>query len=351
MLELENVKLSIDGQHILNNVSLTLRANQIGCLLGPNGSGKTTLLQCIAGFRQPGKGRIKIHQTVVDDASVHVPTEKRRLGIMFQDYALFPHLSVEENIAFGIHHLPHAERAAVIGDLLQLTTLERCANRYPHELSGGQQQRVALARALAPNPNLLLLDEPFSNLDASLKLQLAREIRDILKQRNTTALIVTHDQDEALAMADVVGVMNGGKILQWGSAYNIYHRPASAEIATFIGMGTVILGQVTANDTVRTALGNFALGATAKAAGLSGRVCVLIRPDDIIHDDDSEMQAVIEDSQFRGADFLYRLRLESGETIYCFAPSHHVHRIGEAIGIKTQIEHVIIFPPYTSMGE
>ena len=345
MLELKDIGLSIDGQPILDKISIELEENKIGVLLGPSGSGKTTLLQCIAGFRKPSRGKIIIDKQIVSSQTTHIPTAKRQLGMMFQDYALFPHLTAEENIGFGIHDLPSGQRKSTVHRLLELTSMESYAAQYPHELSGGQQQRIALARALAPNPKLLLLDEPFSGLDADLKTQLIDEMKGILAKENTTALIVTHDQHEALSISDMLGMMREGRMLQWDSAYNVYHCPISVNVATLVGMGKMIRGRIKAGGMVYTALGNFPLDDATSVPESPKDVRMLVRPDDIIHDDKSQMRAVIEKKQFRGADFLYRLRLKNGEHIDCFAPSHHVHQIGEAIGIKTDIEHIILFPP------
>ena len=353
LLSLEDVGVDIDGRRIVEGVTLQLGAGQIGCLLGPSGGGKTTLLRCIAGFQRLCSGAIRIEDTVIESRDHHLPPEQRRIGMMFQDYALFPHLTVERNVCFGIRGLAAAERRERLTRLLAVTEMASHARRYPHELSGGQQQRTALARALAPRPDLLLLDEPFSNLDTELKLQLAAEVRDILREENITALLITHDQSEALAMADMLGVMRDGRILQWDTAYNVYHRPVSRETATFVGMGTMLKGVMTSRQGIHTALGLlepsrlncfFSMG-TARANLADGaEVHVLIRPDDIVHDDASDLRAVIEKKQFRGAEFLYRLRLAGGETIHCLASSHHNHRVGEAIGIRLDIEHLVVFP-------
>ncbi|MDD9807602.1 MAG: ABC transporter ATP-binding protein [Gammaproteobacteria bacterium] len=354
-LSIEGVSADIGDtgpRRVVERVSLRLDAGQIGCLLGPSGGGKTTLLRCVAGFHRISEGVIRLGGAVIESAAQHVAPERRQIGMMFQDYALFPHLTAEQNIAFGVRKLPAAGRRERVGQLLELTAMTECARRYPHELSGGQQQRIALARALAPRPGLLLLDEPFSNLDAELKLQLAGEIRDILRRENITALFITHDQSEALAMPDMLGVMRGGRMLQWDTAYNIYHRPVSRETATFVGMGAMLKGAVSRGRGIDTALGRLepaaAGGLPAAGAVLAGledgaRVSVLIRPDDIVHDDASGLRAVIEKKQFRGAEFLYHLRLESGETVHCFAPSHHDHQLGEAIGIRLDIEHLVVF--------
>lgn len=354
-LSIEGVSADIGetgARRVVERVSLRLDAGHIGCLLGPSGGGKTTLLRCVAGFHRISEGVIRLGGAVIESTALHVAPEHRQIGMMFQDYALFPHLTAERNIAFGVRKLPAAERRERVGQLLELTAMTECARRYPHELSGGQQQRIALARALAPRPGLLLLDEPFSNLDAELKLQLAGEIRDILRRENITALFITHDQSEALAMSDMLGVMRGGRVLQWDTAYNVYHRPVSRETATFVGMGAMLKGAVSLGRGIDTALGRLeppAAGGPAAAGGdLAGledgaRVSVLIRPDDIVHDDASGLRAVIEKKQFRGAEFLYHLRLESGETVHCFAPSHHDHQVGEAIGIRLDIEHLVVF--------
>ena len=346
LLSINKVSLVHDGVTIIDNVSFDLEKGHIGCLLGPSGSGKTSLLRCITGFYPLRRGSIHIDNLLVSTADTRVEPENRQVGMVFQDYALFPHLTVTGNIGFGIRKMPGKTRTKRIETMLELTGLGDFRKQYPHELSGGQQQRVAVARALAPEPKLLLLDEPFSSLDAELRLQLVEDIRSVIIEHNTTALLVTHNQDEAFAMSDMLGVLHCGRLLQWDSAYDIYHKPKSRKVATFIGLGSMIKGEVIGSNRVRTVLGDFPSD-TPITNGDAGRtVKVLIRPDDIIHDDAGRMQAVIEKKQFRGAEFLYQLKLKSGESVYCFAPSHHNHRIGEAIGIITDIEHVIVFPDY-----
>ena len=218
-------------------VSLGLAVGRIGVLLGPSGCGKTSLLRAIAGLEPLAAGRIAIASRTVSGDGVHVAPEKRRIGMVFQDYALFPHLSVADNVAFGVQDLPRAERTERVQRMLELVGLADAAKRAPHQLSGGQQQRIALARALAPGPRLLLLDEPFSNLDVDLRERLAHEVRGILKSTGTTALFVTHDQLEAFALGDVIGVMQHGRLEQWEDGYALYHRPATRFIAQFIGHG------------------------------------------------------------------------------------------------------------------
>ena len=221
LLSLTDLSCGYADQPIVQQLNLHLNSGDIGCLLGPSGCGKTTTLRAIAGFEPILKGSITLAGEVISRPKFTLAPEKRRIGMVFQDYALFPHLSVEKNIAFGIRKHPDAER--ITQELLELVKLGGLGKRYPHELSGGQQQRVALARALAPEPRLLLLDEPFSNLDGELRRRLSQEVRDILKHRGTSAILVTHDQEEAFAMSDSIGVFNKCRLEQWDSPFNLYH--------------------------------------------------------------------------------------------------------------------------------
>ncbi len=344
LLNVENISVSIENKTVLDSVSFTLKNGTVGCLLGPSGGGKTTLLHCVAGFRRIHTGVIQLNRRTVSGPGIHVPPEQRRVGMMFQDYALFPHLNIEKNIAFGIRKMERTQRENNVAELLKLIGLTGHRRKYPHELSGGEQQRVALARALAPAPQLLLLDEPFSSLDTEFRLQLAEETRQIITERNITTLLITHNQEEAFAMADMLGVIEDGRLLQWNSAYDVYHKPISEDVATFIGMGSMLRGKIERGNRVTTALGGFPVNGKQHRFTEGEEVNVLIRPDDVIHDDDSAMKAVIRKKQFRGAEFLYQLQLDSNETVYCFAPSHHNHHIGEMIGITVDIEHVMIYP-------
>ena len=221
-LELNNICVDIDGTHIIDNVSFSLNSGDIGCLLGPSGCGKTTLLRVIGGFQQPSHGELKIAGQNVASASVQVSPEQRRVGMVFQDLALFPHMSVRKNVAFGIKDQPRAAVKARVNELLDLVGMQRFADSYPHQLSGGQQQRVALIRAMAPRPPVLLLDEPFSSQDTERRVQLAHEVREILKRDGITAVLVTHDQFEAFALADHIGVVSHGTLRQWDNAYSLY---------------------------------------------------------------------------------------------------------------------------------
>ena len=228
--ELNEVSVDIQSQPIVQDVSFSLLDGQIGCLLGPSGSGKTTLLRAIAGFQSINAGSITVRGETVSDANAMKPAEKRCIGMMFQDLALFPHLSVADNIAFGLNS-GRRDSGKRVDELLSMVNMQSLKNQFPHQLSGGQQQRVALMRAMAPKPDLMLLDEPFSAQDTELRVQLVQEVRDILKQDGVTAILVTHDQHEAFAIADSIGVLNDGKLSQWDTAYNLYHTPTNRFVA------------------------------------------------------------------------------------------------------------------------
>ncbi|MBK9609077.1 MAG: ABC transporter ATP-binding protein [Betaproteobacteria bacterium] len=349
LLELSRITQAYGDHAVVKAMSLQLDAGAIGCLLGPSGCGKTTVLRCIAGFERLGSGTIRLDGEVVSGPDQHVPAEDRRIGMVFQDYALFPHLSVADNVGFGLRG-DRTGQAARVTELLATVGLAGVRDSFPHELSGGQQQRVALARALAPKPRLLLLDEPFSNLDVDLRERLAVEVRDILKAEGITAVLVTHDQHEAFAIADEIGVMHEGVIQQWDTPYNLYHRPQNRFVADFVGQGVFLPGRILNDTHVSIELGTLQgtipveCGATGCAACSRGcGASVLLRPDDIIHDDASAMKAEVVAKAFRGAEFLYTLKLKSGARVLSLVPSHHNHAIGESIGIRLDVDHVVAF--------
>jgi len=356
LLEVRALRQAYESHEVVRGLSFTLERGAIGCLLGPSGCGKTTVLRCIAGFEPVASGEILLNGQVVSSADLMVPPEERRVGMVFQDHALFPHLTVAENIGFGLHGLRRPERARRVPELVATVGLDGLAHKYPHELSGGQQQRVALARALAPQPRLLLLDEPFSNLDIDLRERLGLEVRDIIKRTRTTAILVTHDQQEAFAIADEIGIVHDGRIEQWDSAYNLYHRPANRFIADFVGQGVFLPGTVLNPRQVAIELGTLSgaiphqceIGCEACAKGC--HVEVLLRPDDIIHDDASALQAEVVHKAFRGAEILYTLKLASGRRVLALVPSHHNHALGERIGIRLDVDHVVAFAPAENSG-
>jgi iron(III) transport system ATP-binding protein len=336
------LELAYGTHRVLRGLTFRLEPGRIGCLLGPSGCGKTTVLRCLAGFEPVLGGEIRISDRVASTPDLQVPPEKRSVGMVFQDYALFPHLTVARNIAFGLASRGTRAEARTTA-MLELVGLVDVAGAYPHELSGGQQQRVALARALAPAPELLLLDEPFSNLDVDLRERLSLEVRTILKGAGTTAILVTHDQNDAFAIADEIGIMKDGVIEQWDSAYNLYHRPRTRFVADFIGQGVFVRGVASGNGRLSTELGELKRDGEGSAA-VGAAMDMLLRPDDIIHDDASPWRAEVTAKAFRGAEFLYTLRLASGTRVLSLVPSHHNHAIGEQIGIRLAIDHVVAFP-------
>jgi len=349
-LEVAGLSVRYPGQRspAVDGVTFALRAGDIGVFIGPSGCGKTTLLRAVAGLERASAGIIKLGGEVVDDGRLRRPPEERKVGMVFQDYALFPHLTVAENVRFGLHGQAREAQRARVGEVLQLVGLAEQATAYPHALSGGQQQRVALARALAPKPRLLLLDEPFSNLDVELREHLAQEVRRILKAAGATALLVTHDQQEAFAIGDQIGVMSQGQLHQWDDAYTLYHRPATRFVADFIGHGVFLPGTIVreGNRTVvRTPVGDLSdPDECALPCMHDGGLCdVLLRADDIVHDDASPVTARIVRKAFRGSEFLYTLQLATGETVLAHVPSHHDHKIGESIGIRAEVDHVVTF--------
>jgi iron(III) transport system ATP-binding protein len=350
-LELSQLQVHYPGQSepAVAQVSLGLEPGQIGALIGPSGCGKTTVLRAVAGLEPISSGNIDLAGRRVSAPGHLDAPESRRIGMVFQDYALFPHLSIQDNIAFGLHRWPQDEQVARINEVLGWVGLSDSGKKFPHELSGGQQQRVALARALAPRPDVLLLDEPFSNLDVDLRERLAFEVRELLKAAKTTALFVTHDQAEAFAMGDRVGVMHQGRLHQWASPYELYHAPASRFVASFIGQGVLLPAQRRAGlpAAIQTELG--LLGSetaqTSSAEQLDRSDCeVLIRADDVVVTDPSaKHQALLEHKAFRGAQFLYTLRLPSGTRLYALVPSHQDHAIGTMVGFNLQLDHLITF--------
>ena len=349
-LELRQLDIQYPGSPTpaVQRVSLGLQAGDIGVLIGPSGCGKTTLLRAVAGLEPVSGGQILLSNRVVSEKGHTEPAERRRIGMVFQDYALFPHMDVSRNVGFGLEHLPKSERQKRVAEVLELVGLTGSDKRFPHELSGGQQQRVALARALAPKPDLLLLDEPFSNLDIDLRERLAHEVRNILKAAKATALLVTHDQLEAFAIGDVIGVMNEGQLHQWEDAYSLYHRPATRFVADFIGHGVftpATLREVDGHILVNTPVGELRdVAECPLPCAFEGGECdVLLRADDIVHDDDAPVKAEIIRKAFRGSEFLYTLRLSSGDLLMAHVPSHHDHKLGEWIGIRAEVDHVVTF--------
>jgi iron(III) transport system ATP-binding protein len=324
----------------VDDLSLSVAAGEILALLGPSGCGKTTTLRLVAGFETPDAGLIEIRGETVAGPGRAAPPEARGIGVVFQDYALFPHLTVAANVSFGLAdqaRAAQATRVRAILDLVGLTGLER---RYPHELSGGQQQRVALARALAPSPALILLDEPFSNLDADLRAAMREEIGKILRATGTTALFVTHDQQEAFAVADRVGVLNAGRLEQVAPSFELYHQPGSRFVAEFVGAADFLRSMVTEEGIVSE------LGTLARPADLAPgqAVDIMIRPDDIDFIPHPDGDVVVVARHFHGDEHLYRLRLTSGAHVHAVQPSTTLYPVGTRVRVVANLLHVVAFP-------
>lgn len=297
---------------VADDISFEIKDGELGALIGPSGCGKTTLLRMIAGFEKPDAGSITICGKNVVSSKKNIVPEKRKTGMVFQDYALFPHLTVYENITFG----PEKKSKAEIEKLISITGLTGSEKKYTHELSGGQQQRVALARALAPKPGLLLMDEPFSNLDIALRESLSEEVRFILNEYNITGLLVTHNQHEAFAMADRIGVIKEGQLLQWDMADNLYYKPSSYEVASFVGEGSFIKGSVNPSGLVKSEIGKFPIE-HLNGFDINTLVKIFVRPEDVRIDHNSEFKARLIKSHFRGPGRFHTFELPSGEQFVC----------------------------------
>lgn len=342
ILEVDRISKTFDDKPVISNLSFGLKKGEIGCLLGESGCGKTTALRCIAGFESLKSGTISINAKKVSSPENSLSPERRNVGMVFQDYALFPHLTVEKNIAFGLGGFPSTQRVQRVKEMLDLVALSPDGLKLPHELSGGQQQRVALARALAPGPDLLLLDEPFSNLDVVLRERLSMEVGQIIREMGISALLVTHNQNEAFAMADRIGVMHQGHLTQWGSAHTLYHRPETPFVAKFVGEGVFIPGRLVEKDELKTPLGTIT-GKILRPGHYATTGRVLVRPEDVVHDDQSPLKATIIKKHFRGAQILYTLKLAGGHELLCLVPSHHNHNLGDPMGIRVLMDDIVLF--------
>lgn len=342
LLELKDLACGYQDTTIVEDLSFSIRKGSIACLLGPSGCGKTTTLRAIAGFEPLISGSISVNQKVISSVQKVLPPEKRNIGMVFQDYALFPHLTIRENVCFGLKQHSKSQQLKLADQYLELVRLEDSRDKMPDELSGGQQQRVALARALAPQPDLILMDEPFSNLDIDLRRRLAADVRDILKSANMTCILVTHDQEEAFSLADHVGVFHRGKMVQWDTPFNIYHEPADRFVANFIGLGHFIRGTAHSHEEIQTEFGVIK-GNRAYSWPTGTQVDLLVRPDDVVAAEDGGIKAQITNKTFTGASTLYTLKLETGAVIDAFFPSHIDHAVSETVGIDLKMDHLIAF--------
>ncbi len=340
-LEIKSISYSINNNLILDNLSLDILSEEIISIIGPSASGKSSLLRVIAGFDQIDSGRIILNEKIVDDGNLFIKPYQRNVGIIFQDLALFPHLNCAQNILFGISKYDISEKNARLSKLSNLLDIKNILEKFPHEISGGQQQRIAIARALAPKPELLLFDEPFSALDEELKDLLIADVKALLKTEKITSVFVTHNIKEAFQLSDKIAYLSDRRIIQNDTPYNIYHKPSSKEIAHFCGNGCFIRGTVIDSNHVATPLGK--LFGDTMPYKVNDNVDVMVRPDDVIHDDNSTESARVIEKKFFGPDFLYKLELKDGQNILCLTPSHHDHSINDMIGIRAQIDHLVLF--------
>ncbi|WP_420028511.1 ABC transporter ATP-binding protein [Halorussus lipolyticus] len=354
VLELDGVVKEYAAETAVDSLSLSVREGELLTLLGPSGCGKTTTLRMMAGLERPDGGEVRLGGDVVADESQFVKPEDRDVGLVFQDFALFPHLTVAENVAFGLTEADDDETERRVDELLELVDLSGHREATPDELSGGQQQRVALARSLAPEPEILLLDEPFSNLDVRLRVEMREEVRQILKEAGVTAVSVTHDQEEALSISDRVAVMNDGQVEQVDTPETVFEHPESRFVASFLGQAG-FLSAWHEEGTVVTPIGNFAPqrlnGLTTEYAGTD--LDVLVRPDDLRATvvDEAEADGHIVHRQYTGPSFVYRVELENGDLVHC--QHNHVKEldIGKPVRVELDADHTLAWYPPEDDGD
>lgn len=343
LLELRSLGCGYENTVIAEQLNMQLQAGEIACLLGPSGCGKTTVLRAVAGFNPLLSGTIVQNGEVISSAGFTLPPEQRGIGVVFQDYALFPHLNVFDNIAFGLHRRSAAEKKQAVAEMLKLVELPDISSRYPHELSGGQQQRVALARALAPKPKLLLMDEPFSNLDTDLRKQLALEVRSILKDQGIAAIMVTHDQQEAFAISDKLGILAQGTLQQWGTPTELYYQPVNPLVAGFVGKGELFDARCLSETEVMTELGPIEFA--EPFGGVAGRqLSLFIRPADIRpRIEKGSVMATIEQKEFLGSSVVYQLMLPSGRRIESEIFEPLMFEVGSQVSLHVAAHRPIAF--------
>lgn len=335
-ITIENMKVILGKRTIVDQLSFSLDKGEIACLLGPSGCGKTTVLRCIAGFEQVAHGKILLDEQQISSASNHLAPHLRAVGMVFQDYALFPHLTIRDNIAFGLKGMSTQQKSDRVAELLSLIGLSDYGEYYPHQLSGGQQQRVATARALAPKPKLLLLDEPFSNLDADLRTNLAKEIRQLLKKEGITAILVTHDQQEAFAFSDKIGLLSEGVLQQWDSPEKLFHQPNNPMVASFLGKGQWLQAQVKDASTLLSILGEHSYDVPhGFSAGQA--VQLLVRTHEVKCCEDMPANANVVQTDFQGEHIRHHLILDNGEALVADWPCIHKGRIGVVLNVSEVI--------------
>ncbi|WP_435194623.1 ABC transporter ATP-binding protein [Natronomonas sp. EA1] len=350
VLELDDVSKTYGGTEVISDLSLTVREGELLTLLGPSGCGKTTTLRLIAGLERPDGGQVKLRGTPVAGGSTFLQPEQRDIGVVFQEFALFPHLTARENVAFGLDDLEESARERKVDDLLELVGLSDHGHKKPDELSGGQQQRVALARSLAPEPHLLLLDEPFSNLDVDLRVEMREEVRRILTEAGVTAINVTHDQEEALSISDRVAVMYEGQLEQVDTPEQVFQHPESRFVASFLGHASFLAGRVD-GDTVETGVGTVDRdrihGLASEYDGTN--IDVLVRPDDIAAYPDGATNAEVVNRRYLGPTVLYRVELDSGDVVGCMHNHADEVPLDERVRVELAADHDLAWFPRGSV--
>lgn len=340
-LSLTNISKKFGKTTVLTGLNLEIETGKVVAILGSSGCGKSTLLNIIAGFERCNSGKVKVNDKVLSDQEEKVFTlpEHRNIGYLFQNFALFPHMNVYKNVVFGVKDKT-ANKKKVVQEVLKLVDLSGYENRFPHELSGGQQQRIALARALAPKPGVLLLDEPFSGLDADLRISTRDAVRKILHEANATAILITHDLEEAFAIADYVAVMNNGVIEHIDTPENIYQFPATNFVANFVGQAVLIDGTIV-NEGIDTELGLFPSNTYTPKLGAKGKL--MLRPENISISLDNAGSAVVKERYFKGSENLYNLKLPSGQVIQSISPTTLIIKAGSRVKVEADSEKVIFF--------
>lgn len=339
-LSIENMKVILGQREIVKALNFSLQEGEIACLLGPSGCGKTTALRTIAGFESVKDGKIILNGQVLSTATNHIAPHVRQIGMVFQDYALFPHLTVSKNIAFGLRGMNQQDKQKRVTELLDLINLSQYGDYYPHQLSGGQQQRIAIARALAPKPQLLLLDEPFSNLDADLRTTLAQEVRQLLKKEKITAILVTHDQEEAFVFSDKIGLLSEGVLQQWDEPENLFNRPCNPMVAEFFGKGQWLKATVVDDVTLSSILGDHPYQ-EPHGFEAGNNVCLLVRTQNVICSEQDSCNATVAKTEFRGEYIRHYLILENGEQLIADWPSLKEDRVSVSLDTNASISFAI----------
>ena len=345
--EIDNVSFAAGGNNKVNNVSLSIEnEGDIVCLLGPSGIGKTTILRTIAGLEKIKQGTIKLKGKTISSSNTHVEPENRNIALSFQENSLFPHYNIEKNINLGSERVKD-DKKILSKDIINFLNLNKILNKFPHEISAGEAQRASLARSLVSQPDLLMLDEPLSNVDQSFKEEIQVELKQILTNSKITTIIVTHDSYEAFYLGSKCGIILDGQLKQYDDPYNVYHLPNSVEVVNFLNRGILIPAEVTSpksleNEDLGTITGNF-----ARPFPIGSKVKLLIQPEDLEHDDSSNLKLEVVDRKFRGSNFIYTLKTISNKLIPVFVHSHHIHQheVDEKFGIKRpiHIDHIVCF--------